>query len=733
MATYTNSANCGRRCPQPLPRILSTEEIVPTMERIISQYEAARNSVLNNVTVETASFASVLQPIVDVEQETNGEIGVIWMLQYGAPEIATQEAVHKARQLFVAAEGCWNSDDSMYKLLVAARDNSDKDANPDVASKLLLDHTLLRYKLAGCGAKANRNNETQESFSKESLDLSNALSTTLSNIAQENDGMWFAVEELEDLPSDELSRIKQKRQLEIVPHEQGKEMIFVPFSNGGTIAVLTFSGNQQVRKRMYLADQRKLQKNIPILQDIVVKRQRLAKRLGYESHAHMRMEDRLLAGPEQVHELLESLTDGLIRRGREELDVIQRARLKDMRQRQNVSSNGHSVAKSAFPPWDLKYYQNIVNIDRNIDQSKIAEYFSMEYAIPAMLQIFNTTLGLQFDPIPDDQMQRNEKWDDSVTAFAVWDTRSSSDEATFVGYLYFDVLWRPNKFRGAHNVTMEYGFERSNGDRKYPSTIVMSAFPTASGDSRLVLLKHHQLLTVFHELGHAIHSLVSRTKYSRFHGTSLPPDFVEIPSLMLENWCWMPEVLKSMSTHYSYLCPEYLAKWKAENPGKEQPPKEIPDAIVDALVKYRYASRGLYHLYQLSISLFDMAIHSPSSAVEATAVNVQKLWYDIRERIEGLDFTEVRDIGSELVAFNHLLGGFDVAYYSYLCCSSFAQDLFQNLFVEEPMNPEAWDRYRRIILQPGGEHLALYKLVEEALGHSPDLTALIKPLRNAVL
>lgn len=450
MTAHNVSEIQQRCCPQPLPRILSTEEIVPAMERIIRQYEAARNSVLSSVTEETASFATVLQPIVDVEQQTNGEMGVIWMLQYGAPEVTTQEAVAKARQLFIAADNSWNSDQEMYKLLVAARDNSSDNTSLDVASKLLLDDTLLQYKRAGCGATATSKDDEKGSFSREALDLSNALSTALSNMAQENDGIWLAVEDLQDLPSDELNRIKQQKQPESIPQEHEKDMIFVPFSNGGTIAILTFCGNQDVRKRMYLADQQKLQKNIPILQDIITRRQKIAQRLGYQSHAHVRMEGRLLASPDQVQNLLESLTDGLIRRGREELAVLQQARLND-------SSNRDAVTESSlFLPWDLKYYQHIVNSQRNIDQSKIAEYFTVESAVPAMLQIFNKTLGLQFDRIPDDQMQSNERWDDSVSAFAVWDTRSSADKAAFVGYLYFDLFWRPNKFRGAHNVTMEY-------------------------------------------------------------------------------------------------------------------------------------------------------------------------------------------------------------------------------------------------------------------------------------
>ncbi|KAM3540460.1 hypothetical protein ARSEF1564_006645 [Beauveria bassiana] len=107
--------------------------------------------------------------------------------------------------------------------------------------------------------------------------------------------------------------------------------------------------------------------------------------------------------------------------------------------------------------------------------------------------------------------------------------------------------------------------------------------------------------------------------------------------------------------------------------------------------------------------------------------------YDIREKTEGLDFAEVRETGSDLVAFAHLLGGYDVAYYSYLCCSSFAQDLFQSLFAVDPTNTNAWERYRQMVLQPGAEHPDLLKLLEKVLGHAPNATALINVLENADL
>ena len=101
------------------------------------------------------------------------------------------------------------------------------------------------------------------------------------------------------------------------------------------------------------------------------------------------------------------------------------------------------------------------------------------------------------------------------------------------------------------------------------------------------------------ELGHGIHNLVSKTRYARFHGTRLPPDFGEMPSVMLENWCWMPDTLEDLSCHYSTLKPEYLEQWRQEHPGLPDPPKTIPRDLVHRLTSRRYANEALYHLFQL--------------------------------------------------------------------------------------------------------------------------------------
>lgn len=100
-------------------------------------------------------------------------------------------------------------------------------------------------------------------------------------------------------------------------------------------------------------------------------------------------------------------------------------------------------------------------------------------------------------------------------------------------------------------------------------------------------------------MGHCIHDLLARTKYVRFHGYHLPPDFGEMPSIMLENWCWMKDVLQGLSCHYSILDQLYLADWRKQHSGEPDPPEKIPLELVGNLIQHRYQGKGLSYLFQL--------------------------------------------------------------------------------------------------------------------------------------
>ncbi len=429
-------------CPQPLPYIWSREEIVPQMESIISKLQEAKENVVKNVSIEAATFDTVMLPILEVENATiNEDGGTIWMQQYGSSDLATQEAVAEARRLIIEHETSWEASEELFKLMLAARKRGD---SLDRESKLLLDKALLQCRIAGCGSL---DPESKDEFIKGTLELDKLCMEVQSNLAQESGGAWFTADELAGVPAADLERFAN--------HDKNKseetkstDAMFVAFANGGHKSVVTHATSPETRRRMYLEHEKVYAPNIPLMQAIVEKRQQRAQLLGFQTHAHLKMENRLLDSPEQVQELIGNLKTGLKERAARELGVLQ-----ERRRRDDNDLAGNSGDR--FPPWDKLYYQRLVQEERHYDAEAFSEYFPVDTVPAAMLGVFESYLGLQFVEIPKEAIEKDKIWHESVTVFAVWDVRRRP-EREFVGYLYFDLLWRENKFRGAHNVTLEF-------------------------------------------------------------------------------------------------------------------------------------------------------------------------------------------------------------------------------------------------------------------------------------
>lgn len=169
-----------------------------------------------------------------------------------------------------------------------------------------------------------------------------------------------------------------------------------------------------------------------------------------------------------------------------------------------------------------------------LNDQKVAEYFPLDHTIGGMLRTFETLFGLEFVEVTD---ASKNVWHPDTKQFRVYNEKPPSGDAeqqTFVGWLYLDLHPRDGKYGHAANFNLQPGFTGRDGRRRYPATALVCNFskPTPTKPS---LLKHDEVVTLFHELGHGIHDLVAATHYSRFHGTNVVSDFVEAPSQMLES------------------------------------------------------------------------------------------------------------------------------------------------------------------------------------------------------
>lgn len=362
---------------------------------------------------------------------------------------------------------------------------------------------------------------------------------------------------------------------------------------------------------------------MPLFQEIIELRDEAARLLGYPDHASVRVEEKMAKNPTTINEFLNGLRGRLLEGGKQDIASLLEYKKKDYEER-GLEFDGN------FYMWDTSYYSRIQKEKQySIDEIAISQYFPVDSTFKGMLKIFEEIFGLVFVEIKEEDRKRISStgkaedivWHEDVHLYSVWNDEEGGSE--FVGYLYIDLHPRDNKYGHNANFGIDPGYLKTDGTRNYPSTALVCNFskPSATKPS---LLKHHEVVTLFHELGHGIHDLVARTKYSYFHGTSVVDDFVEAPSQMLENWCWTPSVLKSLSRH-----------WESND--------KITDELINKLISTKNLNSATQNLGQLLIGTFDMTIHTPKSHEAIKELDAGKLWNTLRGEVTGIKGPE--DVG----------------------------------------------------------------------------------------
>jgi Zn-dependent oligopeptidase len=337
-----------------------------------------------------------------------------------------------------------------------------------------------------------------------------------------------------------------------------------------------------------------------------------------------------------------------------------------------------------------------------VDNEMLKEYYSLEMVMGEMLKIYEQVLSLKFTLVSEEKLV----WHPDVHLYEVSDLGTNE----LVGHIYLDLFPREGKYSHAACFDIQPGciMDLEASARQYPAAAMVANFskPTATKPS---LLKHDEVVTLFHELGHAMHDMCAKTKFSRFHGTSVETDFVEAPSQMLENWCWDEKMLKRLSRHYL------------------RPEETLSDELITQLVRAKNFNAGLLNLRQVFFGMFDMTIHSIQAPLKEALNNesIDMLYSRLRKEIALIPQPENVTPAS---SFGHMMGGYDAGYYGYLWSQVFSADMFYSRFKKEGLqDPKVGLDYRHKVLGPGGSRDGMKSLVD-FLGREPNSDAFMQSL-----
>ncbi len=448
------------------------------------------------------------------------------------------------------------------------------------------------------------------------------------------------------------------------------------------IPFMTYADNRELRKQLAIAFGAKaFQNNDHNNQNNVLQiaklRHNRANLLGYKTHAHFVLEERMAKNPETVETFLNELL--------EKAKPAAEREFQDLEKFAKTLDNIDQLQK-----WDSAYYSEKLKQELfDLDDEKLKPYFKLENVIEGAFTIAEKLYGLHFEEISD-----IDKYHEDVLTYKV-----TNETGDLVSIFYADFFPRPGKRNGAWMTVYKPQYIKGGkNDRPHISIVCNFTKPTKTKPS---LLTFNEVTTLFHEFGHALHGILANTTYPSLSGTSVFWDFVELPSQVLENWCYEKEALELFATHY-----------------------ESGDVIPMDLIKKIKASstfhEGMQTLRQISLGLLDMSWHSkdPSNIENVKA-----------HELEAFENTKLYPDASEnclSTSFSHIFqGGYSSGYYSYKWAEVLDADAFEFFKEQGIFSREVASKFKDNILSQGGteDPMILYKRFR---GAAPRPEALLK-------
>ena len=535
----------------------------------------------------------------------------------------------------------------------------------------LLNDVMRGYKRAGLGLPKPERDEV-ERLRKELTRLSTDFE---SNVTKAQAPVKFTRAELDGVPESFLSQKGVK-----TGDDEFTVLANVTFHY---TTVMEQARKEATRRRLLLVrDNLARDGNAALLQKILELRDRIARKLGYASWADYQIEPKMAKTAAAARDFCEKLRTGLEPKFAAEIEEFRKLKVRD---------TGDTAAKIQL--WDWRYYQGALKKEKyDVDAEALRVYFPYDRCLLGMFHVYQTIFGLRFE-----RVEPPAKWCEDLELFAVSDVESGEP----LGLFYLDMFPREGKYNHFAQFGVVDGKELPGGLYQRPTVALVCNFPPPSG-GRPSLLSHYQVEVLFHEFGHAMHSILTRARFVRFSGTSVPRDFVEAPSQMLEYWVWDKRVLDSFAADY------------------RDPSKTFPQATLAKMKEAEQATSGVYYRRQLAFALMDLALHT--QVKDGASRDVIHLSNEMLSEV----FLPTAPDTAFACYFGHLMG-YDAGYYGYAWAEAIAADM-ATVFEKSSYgfyDTKAGRRLREEIYAVGDSRDAGVS-VEKFLGRKQDLAAFLK-------
>jgi thimet oligopeptidase len=591
------------------------EAIAATASKAIADGNAALDRI-GRVEPGEANFTNTIVALDDLGYEVGLAARRLGLIEQTSTNAAMRDAATDANKMLDEWGVGTDYREDVYAAVKAYAATKPQLTGED---KKLFDDTLRDYRRAGLDLPKAQRDEV-EKLRKELT----ALETDFqNNVTKATKSLKFTKAELEGVPEEFLAQ----KGIKTGPDEYTLKANITFHA----AMVAENAKREETRKKFSLArNNLAREENLPLLQKILVLRDEIAHQLGYASYADYATETRMVKNAATAINFEEKLKTGLQPKFDAELEEFRQMKIQET-----------GDTNSTINTWDTAYYgDQLKKTKYNVDAEQLRVYFPMDRVIEGLFAIYQQIFGLKFERVAPPY-----KWVGDLQCYTVSDAKTGEP----LGIFYLDMFPREGKYNHFAQFGIIEGKQLPGGKYQRPVCVLVCNFPPPQPD-KPSLMSHQEVVTVFHEFGHAMHTILTRAKYSRFSGTSVPLDFVEAPSQMLENWPWDKKVLDSFAADY------------------RDPNKKIPPEILDQLKASRLATEGTAYRRQLSFGLMDLALHTQIHGTNADDV------LPLSNKVLSDVALPVPPDTAFVAYFGHIIG-YGAGYYGYAWADSIAADM----------------------------------------------------------
>ncbi|RUM46629.1 MAG: M3 family peptidase [Hydrogenothermus sp.] len=648
------------------PEFTITEENIDQQkEKVLKKIEENRKLLEELLKIENKTYQNFVKPYQDMQVELGILFSPISHLNYVNNSEKTQKAYTELLPVLTQYQTELGQDEELYKAVKEVYEKEKYTLNQE--QRKVLEDMITDFELAGVGLEK----EKREKLKEININLSQLNNEYAQNLLNATNAYEMIIEDFEDvkeLPQSDLESAKIEK--------DGKTVYRFTLQQPSYIAYMTYGSNRQKREELYKAYTTRAPENDKVLEEILALRYEKAKMLGFKNYAELSLKKKMAQSPEEVISFLRELARKSKPQAEREYEELN----------QFAKKLGLNDDVRAY---DFAYYSEKLKKEKfNVSDELYKPYFEKEATIEGLFNFLNKLFKLEFEKV------NVPVWHPSVNVYHIY------RKGKLIGRLYMDLEARKGKRDGAWMDEWVVHHETSTGEI-YPAVAFIVANFAPATENTPSLLRPYDVETLFHEMGHALHHLVSEVKEPFVSGISgVEWDAVEFPSQFLEKFAYEPSVLKTFAKHY-------------------QTGEPIPDEMIQNLNNAKNFQSALAMVRQLEFALFDMLIHMD----KYNAKQVQEILDQVREEVAVIKPPKYNKFQW---SFGHIFaGGYAAGYYSYKWAEVLSADAYF-MFVDNGIyNDEVAESFYEKILTKGGSRPAS-ELFEHFAGRKPNIDALLR-------